>query len=172
MKANEPLPVAIAGANKRLDAKGLFAFDPRDESDRTHAVARTIGVSLEFLSEAERARFGELGVFPEDADIGVIARLWAATGGLEDFETEDLVSAPAATSHSRIVLSLCTARLRARRWQCWAKFPKASALVTRSTRPASTSCDDALRSDFHPGLLHASILARASRIAVAKAGCA
>ena len=51
-------------------------------------------MSLELLSEAERARFGELGVFPEDADIpvGVIARLWAATGSLEDFETEDLLT--------------------------------------------------------------------------------
>ena len=46
------------------------------------------------MSETERTRFGELGVFPEDADIpvGVIARLWGATGGLEDFETEDLLS--------------------------------------------------------------------------------
>ncbi len=40
VKAHEPLSVAIAGANKRLDAKGLVAFDSRDESDRTHAVAR------------------------------------------------------------------------------------------------------------------------------------
>ena len=93
VKASEPLPVAIAGANKRLDAKGLAAFDPRDETERTKAVARTIGVSLDLLSEPERERFGELGVFPEDADIpvGVVARLWAATGGLEDFETEDLL---------------------------------------------------------------------------------
>src|SRR5208282_2897199 len=93
-RANEPLSVAIAGANKRLDAKGLVVFDPRDETDRAKAVARTIDVSLELLSEAERARFGELGVFPEDADIpnGVIARLWAATGSLEDFETEDLLT--------------------------------------------------------------------------------
>ena len=94
VKANEPLPVAIAGANRRLDAKGLVVFDPRDETDRAKAVARTIGVSLDLLSETERARFGELGVFPEDAEIpvGVVARLWAATGGLEDFETEDLLS--------------------------------------------------------------------------------
>jgi hypothetical protein len=94
MKANESLPTAITGANKRLDAKGLGVFDPRDESDRTKAVARTIGVSLELLSETERGRFGELGVFPEDAEIpvGVVARLWETTGGLADFETEDLLS--------------------------------------------------------------------------------
>ena len=94
VKAHESLSVAIAGANKRLDAKGLVAFDARNETDRAKAVARTIGVSLDLLSEAERARFGELGVFPEDAEIpvGVVARFWAATGGLEDFETEDLLS--------------------------------------------------------------------------------
>ena len=87
-------PSAIAGANRRLDAKGLVVFDARNETDRAKAVARTIGVSLDLLSEAERARFGELGVFPEDAEIpvGIVARLWAATGGLEDFETEDLLS--------------------------------------------------------------------------------
>ena len=94
VRAKESLSVAIAGANRRLDAKGLVAFDPRDETDRTKAVARTIGVSLELLSEPERARFVELGAFPEDAEIpvGVVARLWSATASLEDFETEDLLS--------------------------------------------------------------------------------
>ena len=90
----EPLSIAIAGANKRLDAKGLVVFDARDETDRAKAVARTIGVSLDLLSEREQARFGELGLFTEDAEIpiGVVARLWAAAGGLHDFETEDLLS--------------------------------------------------------------------------------
>jgi len=89
-----PLPEAIVGANKRLDAKGLVAFDPRDETDRAKVVARTLGVSLELLSEPERLRFGELGVFPEDAEIpiGVAGLLWATAGGLEDFKTEDLLS--------------------------------------------------------------------------------
>ena len=89
----EPLPVAIPGANTRLNKKGLTAFDKHDETERANAVALTIGVSLDLLSEPERERFGELAVFPEDADIpiGVVARLWAATGGLEDFETDDLL---------------------------------------------------------------------------------
>ncbi len=93
VKAHESLSVAIVGANKRLDARGLVVFDARDDADRAKAVARTIRVSLELLSEAERARFGELGVFPEDAEIpiGIVARLWAAGGGLEDFEAEDLL---------------------------------------------------------------------------------
>src|ERR1700733_14885775 len=93
VKANESLAVAVAGANRRLGARGLVAFDPRDEADRTRAVARTIAVSLELLAETDRARFGEIGVFPEDAEIpvGVAALLWAANGGLEEFETEDLL---------------------------------------------------------------------------------
>src|SRR5262249_23716151 len=81
-------------ANQRLDAKGLVAFDPRNETERAKAVARTIGVSLDILDPSEEARFGELGVFPEDADIpiGLAGRLWGETGGLAEFETEDLLS--------------------------------------------------------------------------------
>ena len=94
VNGRQSMSEAIAGVNKRLDVKELVAFDPRDETDRSKAVAQTIGVSLDLLSEPERLRFGELGVFPEDADIptGVAGRLWATTGGLEDFETEDLLS--------------------------------------------------------------------------------
>ncbi len=94
VNVRQPMSEAIAAVNKRLDVKGLVAFDPRVETDRTKAIARTIGVSLELLSEPERLRFGELSVFPEDADIpiGVVGRLWATTGGLEDLETDDLLS--------------------------------------------------------------------------------
>ena len=83
--------LALLGANAWL---GLVAFDARKESERAKAVARTIGVSLELLDNGQRARFGELGVFPEDADIpvGIVARLWAETGGLDELETEALLS--------------------------------------------------------------------------------
>jgi WD40 repeat protein len=93
VKDGEPLPVATTGANTRLNKKGLTASDKRDETQRANAVALTIGVSLDLLSAPERERFGELAVFPEDADIpiGVVARLWAPTGGPEDFETDDLL---------------------------------------------------------------------------------
>jgi hypothetical protein len=94
IRAKESLATAIANANKRLDVKGLSVFDPRDETDRAKAVARTIGVSLELLSDTEGTRFAELAVFPEDAEIpvGVGARLWATTGSLEGYEAEDLLS--------------------------------------------------------------------------------
>lgn len=91
---SQSLAVAIAGVNRRLDAKGLFKFDARQQGDRTGAVARTIGVSLELLDESARVHFGELGVFPEDADIpiGIVARLWAETGHLGETDMEDLLS--------------------------------------------------------------------------------
>jgi WD40 repeat protein len=93
VKSRQPLAQAIAGVNLRLDKRGLIAFDARNEADRAKAIAKTIGVSLELLSEAERARFAELAVFPEDADtpIGIAARFWAKTGALAEIDTEDLL---------------------------------------------------------------------------------
>ncbi len=90
----QPLAQAIAGVNQRLDEKGLLAFDARDEVDRTNAVARTIGVSLDLLDNARRARFGELAAFPEDADIpiGIVGQLWADTGGFDAADTEDFLN--------------------------------------------------------------------------------
>jgi WD40 repeat protein len=87
------LSQAIAGVNKRLDERGLVAFDARNEADRTKAVARTIGVSLEALDDARRDRFAELAIFPEDVDIpiGIIELLWAETSGLDSFEIEDFL---------------------------------------------------------------------------------
>jgi hypothetical protein len=79
-------------ANEGLDAEGLLAFDPQNENDRTKAIVRTIGVSLDFLAESERARFGELGIFPEDADvpIDIVERLWVETGSLKKFAIKKL----------------------------------------------------------------------------------
>ena len=57
-------------------------------------MAAAIGLSLDLLDADQRARFGELGIFPEDVDIpvGIVARLWRETGGLDEFATEDLLS--------------------------------------------------------------------------------
>src|SRR5208337_4677289 len=41
VNGRQPVSEAIAGVNKRLDVRGLVAFDPRDETDRSKAVART-----------------------------------------------------------------------------------------------------------------------------------
>jgi WD40 repeat protein len=85
---------AVASVYKRLDAKGLSAFDPRDEVERTRAISRTIEVSLELLSPAWRQRFVELSVFPEDEDIpiSVAAAIWSKVAGLDDYEAEDALN--------------------------------------------------------------------------------
>jgi WD40 repeat protein len=94
VRNGQSLASAIADVNKRLDEKSLIAFDARKEADRTTAAARAIGISLELLDPSASARFGELGVFPEDADvpISIVARMWAETGHLDETDTEDLLS--------------------------------------------------------------------------------
>jgi WD40 repeat protein len=59
---------------------------------RHQAVAETIELSIERLTEDERARFTELAVFPEDIKIplSTVQRLWGRTGGLDDLDTEHL----------------------------------------------------------------------------------
>jgi WD40 repeat protein len=94
LTTGQSLREAVVGVNKRLDAKGLVAFDAHNDADRNKAVARTIGVSLESLDPSTHARFNELGIFPEDAEvpIGIVSKLWAETGSLKEFEAEDLLS--------------------------------------------------------------------------------
>jgi WD40 repeat protein len=93
IRAAEPLERAIEGVRRRLESRGVVAFDARDAEARTVAVARTIGVSLELLAPAERDRFRDLAVFPEDSDvpIGIVARLWRETADLDEIDTENLL---------------------------------------------------------------------------------
>jgi NB-ARC domain len=75
---------AIGYATRLYDEIGLNAFDSGDEEDRNSAARLSIGASLKRLDAAkgEVARFDELAVFPEDADIpaATITRFWQATG--------------------------------------------------------------------------------------------
>jgi hypothetical protein len=89
---NQPLPDALAWVNKALSKRGLTFFDASKPKERQQAVTKTIGVSLDLLSEPERARYGELAIFPEDAEIplATLEKLWGKTGGLDEFDTEDL----------------------------------------------------------------------------------
>ena len=90
--AGQPLRDALAYVNKGLDRRGLTFFDARDAASREQAVAQTLGISFERLGAAERARYGEMAVFPEDADIplATLEKLWGLTGGLDDLDTEEL----------------------------------------------------------------------------------
>ena len=90
--AGQPLAQALNYVNQALTRRGLTAFDAEKPKDRHQAVAATLGVSLDLFSEDERARFAELAVFPEDAEIPLAAVevLWLETGGLDNLDAEDL----------------------------------------------------------------------------------
>ena len=85
---------AIDWVNKALTKRGLAYFDARNSDQRSEAVGRTIGVSLDLLSEQQRERYFELAIFPEDVEIplSTLEKLWAKTGGFDEFDTEDLCS--------------------------------------------------------------------------------
>jgi WD40 repeat protein len=93
IRGHRPLAQAIADVNRRLEARGLTAFDAKNDAARHQAVDQTLGVSLELLGPDEQARFRELAVFPEDTDVpvGICAKLWSETGGLDEIDTEDLL---------------------------------------------------------------------------------
>jgi hypothetical protein len=87
----QSLPDAIAFVNKALDRRGLTAFDSRTPEDRSQAVNSAIDISLDLLSDEEKARYGELAIFPEDVNIPLetVEKLWQHAG-FDDFETETL----------------------------------------------------------------------------------
>jgi len=92
LRSGQPLGAALAYVNKALDKRGLTFFDARDAGARHTAVAKTLGLSIAQLDEAERARFEELAVFPEDTDIPLdtLAAYWWRTGGLDELDAEAL----------------------------------------------------------------------------------
>jgi WD40 repeat protein len=92
LNAGQALAAALGYVNKALDKRGLTFFDARDAGARHRAVAKTLGLSIAQLGEAEQQRFAELAVFPEDAPIPLdtLAPYWQRTGGLDDIDTEAL----------------------------------------------------------------------------------
>lgn len=90
--AGQDPAAALAFVGQALDRRGFTFFDARDSAARHQAVATTLDVSIERLSADERARFTELAIFPEDVPIplATVQRLWERTGGLDDFDTEQL----------------------------------------------------------------------------------
>ncbi len=87
-------PDAIAWINKALTKRGLTYFDAHNSAERNQAVEKTISVSLELLDAKQRQRYGELAIFPEDVEIPLftVKKLWARTGGLDEFDTDELCS--------------------------------------------------------------------------------
>ena len=100
IRGRQLLAQAIADVNRRLDARGLTAFDAKNEGARHRAVETTLAVGLELFSKSEQARFLELAVYPENTDVplGICARLWRETAELDELDTEDLLQKFAACS--------------------------------------------------------------------------
>ena len=92
VRSRDSLGEALSYLQRRLDTKGVVAFDATNAQERSKAVAKTIEVSLEQLRLDERMRFEELAIFPEDVPIplATVHRLWQATGNLDDLDTEDV----------------------------------------------------------------------------------
>ena len=90
--SQEELTNALVYLNKALDRTGLTAFDAKNAQDRNAAVSATLRVSFDLLRAEQYTRYQELAVFPEDVEIplATLEKLWGATGGLDDFETEEL----------------------------------------------------------------------------------
>ena len=88
----DDLPDALLCVDLALDVHGLTAFDPDDPAARNQAVAATVRVSLQMLHKQPRERYLELAIFPEDTDVplSAIARLWGATGGMDEGAVEGL----------------------------------------------------------------------------------
>jgi WD40 repeat protein len=71
---------AAAEIIEALAAEGPAAFDPARPTDRSRAVAATVEASLVLLDAADRERYLDLAIFPEDIDIpcDVLGLLWPA----------------------------------------------------------------------------------------------
>jgi TIR domain/NB-ARC domain len=61
----ESVEKAIEGFERRLSARGLTGFDPKNAQERSRAIRVCVEASLEDLAKEELARFGELAVLPE-----------------------------------------------------------------------------------------------------------
>src|SRR5262249_20605343 len=92
-RMGDTLQGALNHVLRLLEKRGLTVFDARQAAQRSQAVARTIGVSLDQLTESERARFRDLAVFPGDTAVPLAAVevRWARTGGLDGLDTDQLL---------------------------------------------------------------------------------
>jgi hypothetical protein len=100
MSRGQLLSDALMHLNRALEKYGLVAFDAENPQERDQAVRVTLGASLELLNANESARYQELAVFSEDVDIpvGTVHILWASTGGLDAFDTDELCQRLSALS--------------------------------------------------------------------------
>lgn len=84
---------SLAHVNQILDTQGLTGFDTRHAVLRSQAVAKTLSVSLDQLTDKERQRFFELAVFANQTDLPIsgIKTLWSETNDLNDLTSDQLL---------------------------------------------------------------------------------
>lgn len=90
-----PVDAALDAVGRDLGRGGVAAFDPdSDVLERDQAVAATVEASLALLKPAERQRYAELAVFPQDVPIPLAraAELWRLTAALDEDDSRDLVA--------------------------------------------------------------------------------
>lgn len=89
MERGDSLQGAVDYLNRAMDKKGTVAFDRASPTERSDAVASTVGASLEPFSQVEQQRCAELSVFRQDVPfpLGAVSILW----DLEEFDAEDLL---------------------------------------------------------------------------------
>src|SRR5690606_23504359 len=77
-----------------LQTDGVETLELGNQRDREKTFAATMAPSLALLSPEERQRAYELSIFAEDTDveIGLLALLWRATGGLTLAQTRRLAA--------------------------------------------------------------------------------
>jgi hypothetical protein len=100
---------AVQHLNRALDRRGATAFDRTDAVARNQAIARSLAVSLDQLDPADRRRYVELAIFPDDVAVplSTLQALW----GLDDFDAEATVERLSDLSLLRCDLNTKTIRL-------------------------------------------------------------
>jgi WD40 repeat protein len=89
----EPAAQAAQAIAQTLVADGPAAFDLTLSTDRSQAVAATVGASLTLLTEDDQDRCLDLGIFPEDVSIpaDLLGLLWERTPSRVNSLCEELV---------------------------------------------------------------------------------
>lgn len=95
--------------DQALNKDGVLAFDQSDAPDKDESIARSIGLTLDQLSEVERERYAQLAFFPPHETI-TSARL-AERWRLDVFETERLLHRFAELALVRFDLSTKTVEI-------------------------------------------------------------
>lgn len=100
---------ALGYLHTKLDRQGVLAFDNRNATQRSQALAKTIEVSLEVLEPDDRGHAGELAILPEDVDVplDVVGTLW----NVDAFDAGEIAQRLDAASIVRFSLQAGTLRM-------------------------------------------------------------